>query len=156
MTTLTSSQIDWKRFSLNHIQRESGGGDERNDYDEYGLDMQVTSPTHAHATSRTIHRQSKQHGHHAPKSGEHKPKPSTSALTIEISPKEQTHEQVNKSKTRAARRAIEETPVEELSTDENAVPPEKKEKRSDYWVQRDEERRSAARTFKIKHQSWPE
>jgi hypothetical protein len=153
MTTLTSSQIDWKRFSLNHIQRESGGGDERNDYDEYGLDMQVTSPTHAHATSRTMHRQSKQHGHHAPKSGE--PKPSASALTIEISHKEQTHEQVNKTKTRAAR-AIEETPVEELSTDENAVPPEKKEKRSDYWVQRDEERRSAARTFKIKHQSWPE
>lgn len=60
-----------------------------------------------------------------------------------------THELVQKPKTRAERRAIEpeqvETPAE--------VHPAKRERRSDYWVQRDDERRNAARSFKTQTQS---
>jgi hypothetical protein len=64
--------------------------------------------------------------------------------------KETTHELVQKPKTRAERRAIEPEQVEAAAPAK--VLPAKRERRSDYWVQRDDERRNAARTFKTQTQ----
>jgi hypothetical protein len=63
--------------------------------------------------------------------------------------KETTRELVQKPKTRAERRAIE---PEQVEAPAEVLPP-KRERRSDYWVQRDDERRNAARTFKTQTQS---
>jgi hypothetical protein len=62
----------------------------------------------------------------------------------------QAHECVQKPKTRAERRAIEPEQVEETPAEVRRA---KRERRSDYWVQRDDERRNAARTFKTQTQS---
>ena len=64
---------------------------------------------------------------------------------------EAQYEQIQKPKTRAERRAVEPEEVE-TPADEAIVPPAKKERRSDYWVQRDDARRNATRDFKVQTQ----
>jgi hypothetical protein len=72
--------------------------------------------------------------------------PATATATAAVTDVKEAHECVEKPKTRAARRAID-SPLTE--TDDAAVAPAmKRERRSDYWVQRDDERRNAARMFK--------
>jgi hypothetical protein len=58
------------------------------------------------------------------------------------------YEVVQKPKTRAARRAMEEEEDEEDMTP-TVNPSPKRERRSDYWVQQNDKRRSAARNFKM-------
>ena len=64
---------------------------------------------------------------------------------------EKTHEEVKKPKTRAERREIEPTEIDTpaAQTDKR---PAKRERRCDYWVERDDKRRSAAITFKNQNQ----
>jgi hypothetical protein len=57
------------------------------------------------------------------------------------------HQQIKKAKTRAERRAVE-TPITETPTETSLS--KHKERRSSYWVQRDDKRRNAARTLKVK------
>jgi hypothetical protein len=59
----------------------------------------------------------------------------------------EAYEQVQKPKTRAERRAIDEPLVAETETEE--LPVKKKERRSDYLIQRHDERRNATRRFKM-------
>ena len=59
------------------------------------------------------------------------------------------YEVVQKPKTRAARRAMEEEAELEEDTTPTVNPSPKRERRSDYWVQQNDKRRSAARTFKM-------
>jgi hypothetical protein len=66
----------------------------------------------------------------------------------EETPTTSHYEVVQKPKTRAARRAMEEEEeVEEVTTTVNPTP--KRERRSDYWVQRYDKRRCDARAFKM-------
>jgi hypothetical protein len=58
------------------------------------------------------------------------------------------YEVVQKPKTRAARRAMEEAELEEDPTP-TVNPSPKRERRSDYWVERDDKRRGNARIFKM-------
>ncbi len=58
------------------------------------------------------------------------------------------YEVVQKPKTRAARRAMEEAELEEDTTP-TVNPSPKRERRNDYWVERDSKRRGDARTFKM-------
>lgn len=58
------------------------------------------------------------------------------------------YEVVQKPKTRAARRAMEEAELEEEVTT-TTDPSPKRERRIDYWVERDNKRRGDARTFKM-------
>jgi hypothetical protein len=77
--------------------------------------------------------------------------PATATATAAVTDVKEAHECVEKPKTRAARRAID-APLTE--TDDAAVAPAmKRERRSDYWVQRDDERRNAARMFKTQTQA---
>ena len=66
----------------------------------------------------------------------------------EETPTTSHYEVVQKPKTRAARRAMEEAELEEEVTT-TTDPSPKRERRSDYWVERDEKRRCDARTFKM-------
>jgi len=59
----------------------------------------------------------------------------------------EAYEQVQKPKTRAERRVIDEPLVAETETEE--LPVKKKERRSDYLIQRHDERRNATRRFKM-------
>lgn len=73
-----------------------------------------------------------------------------SAVAEVVAPVEETtshYEVVQKPKTRAARRAMEE--AEEEDTTPTVNPSPKRERRSDYWVERDDKRRGDARTFKM-------
>lgn len=67
----------------------------------------------------------------------------------EETPTTSHYEVVQKPKTRAARRAMEEAELEEDPTP-TVNPSPKRERRIDYWVERDSKRRGDARTFKIK------
>lgn len=69
------------------------------------------------------------------------------AVVEEETPTTSHYEVVQKPKTRAARRAMEEAELEEDTTTTDPSP--KRERRSDYWVERDDKRRGDARTFKM-------
>jgi hypothetical protein len=73
------------------------------------------------------------------------------AVVEEEKPTTTSHyEVVQKPKTRAARRAMEEAELEEEVTTTTTDPRPKRERRIDYWVERDSKRRGDARTFKMK------
>lgn len=74
------------------------------------------------------------------------------AAVVAVPVKETTtshYEVVQKPKTRAARRAMEEAELEEEDTTPTVNPRRERERRSDYWVERDDKRRGDARTFKM-------
>ncbi len=72
------------------------------------------------------------------------------AVVEEEKPTTTSHyEVVQKPKTRAARRAMEEAELEEEVTTTTTDPSPKRERRIDYWVERDNKRRGDARTFKM-------
>lgn len=73
--------------------------------------------------------------------------PAPEADTADVKP---AHECVQKPKTRAERRAND-APLTEVAV--LVAPVTKRERRSDYWVQRDDERRNAARMFKTQGQA---
>lgn len=140
-TTMTSAQFAWKQFSTSHIQRENGADERLDEYDDDNFDMEAKAvPSRASATTSKTTRQTQS-----------KPRKIPSIVVGEANTVHQTatHEVVQKSKTRAARREIE--PDEEETTTD--VRPAKRERRSDYWVQQHDERRSAARTFKTQQQA---
>jgi len=157
-TTMTSSQIDWRQFSMEHIQRETGNQEADNtaatttyndldpiigDYD----DQEEPAFNKASANRTTTSNAERRHQQrHSPLRSIKLAIPATAAADVK-----EAHECVEKPKTRAARRAID-APLTE--TDDVAVAPAtKRERRSDYWVQRDDERRNAARTFKTQTQA---
>lgn len=150
-TTMTSAQFAWRQFSTNHFHRERDEylAEERSAADNHEELFDVpTTPTHGPSTSKTTHK-SKQHAATLKRSSGGVQKAVITAIIETIQQPATCHEVVNKAKTRAARRKIEpeqiETPAEVL--------PAKRERRSDYWVHRADERRSAARTFKTQAQA---
>jgi len=65
-----------------------------------------------------------------------------------------THEEVERPRTRSARRAADAEAVSEANAPAPAPmpkPTKKRVRRNDYWVNRDDQRRNAARTFKTDH-----
>ena len=96
------------------------------------------------ATTSNVERRRQQR--HSPLRNTNQAIPATDIDAAEVKP---AHECVQKPKTRAERRAIDAP----LTEPEVLQPVTKRERRSDYWVQRDDERRNAARTFKTQTQS---
>jgi hypothetical protein len=163
---MTSAQFAWKQFSANHIQREGRAHEHRDlaDDREEGFDMPVPNPITASKTSKasktsTTSTKSKRvqfstTGYLLDTNNRNKLTAATAATTATISPAAPTagFEQVKKAKTRADRRAEEPDIVEQA--DQEPVP--RKERRSDYWVQRDDLRRNNARTMKNQFQEFEE
>jgi hypothetical protein len=146
---MTSAQIAWTKFSSNHIQREGGAADEHHDDHEENFDMPFTSKTST-STSTTSTKskriQFSTTGHLIDANNRNNLTAATAATTATISPAA-GFEQVKKAKTRSERRA--EEPEVEPEAEE---PVARKERRSDYWVRRDDLRRGNARTMKNQFQ----
>jgi hypothetical protein len=141
---MTSAQFAWSQFSLHHIRRESGDDErldaEKTDDNEESYDMPV--PFTTSKTSRTTSPNSKNRVQRS--------KHTATKHSAIISPAAPAvgHEPVKKAKTRSERRAEE---PEEPEQAQEPVPP-RKERRSDYWIQRDDLRRGNARTMKTQFQ----
>lgn len=71
------------------------------------------------------------------------------AVAVPVEETTSHYEVVQKPKTRAARRAMEEAELEEEEVTTTTQPRRERERRSDYWVDRDDKRRGDARTFKM-------
>jgi hypothetical protein len=132
------NQISWQQFSIRHRDNESARDDflnerrkEECDNQDERFDIQVsTTKNKAHTVQKhkTIRKRSLQ----SPTTPENK--------TVPV----KQHEQIQKSKTRAARRAID--TIAESSVESSK--PKHKERRSNYWVHRDSLRMNQARKFK--------
>lgn len=141
-TTMTSTQFGWNQFASTLIQRERetklvhGRDEQHQDSD----DSNGSNSTNTRASRALKQKHSKQNG----------TAKNVKWSSFIISSDEQSTEEPTafgepkKAKTRAQRRAIEEIP-------EPAVPLQKetrRERRSEYWVMRDDKRRSSARAMK--------
>ena len=152
MTTMTSAQFAWKQFTANHIQREGDGGahelaDDREDRFDAPVPITASKASSKTSTTSTTSTKSKRiqfstTGHLINTNNRNN---LTAATTVTVSPAAPAagFELVKKAKTRAERRA--EEPEVEPEAEE---PVARKERRSDYWVQRDDLRRDNARTMK--------
>lgn len=156
-TTMTSAQFAWKQFSATHIQRESeGGAHELADDREERFDAPVpitASRNSKTSTTSTTSTKSKRiqfstTGHLIDTNNRNNLMAATAAT---ISPAA-GFEQVKKAKTRSERRA--EEPEVEPEAEEPVA--RSKERRSDYWVRRDDLRRDNARTMKNQFQELEE
>lgn len=161
MTTMTSAQLAWIQFSAIHIQRE-GGADERPDLaddreESFDASVPVTSKA---STSKTSSSSTKSKRIQLSTTGylidtnRNKLTAATAATTATtatatVNPAAPAagFEKVKKAKTRSDRRA-EEPEVEP----EAEKPVARKERRGEYWVQRDDLRRDNARTMKNQFQ----
>jgi hypothetical protein len=157
MTTMTSAQFAWKQFTATHIQREVGAhehrdlADDREDRFDTPVPPITASKASKTSTTSTTSTKSKRiqfstTGHLIDTNNRNKLTAATAATTVAISPAA-GFEQVKKAKTRSERRA--EEPEVEPEAEE---PVARKERRSDYWVQRHELLRDNARTMKNQFQ----
>jgi hypothetical protein len=140
------NQLKWQQFSLRERARgefletcREHEKDVENDAEDAKFDVPVSTPT----TSR------KRTGRTGQPAEKHGPRKVQVQLQVQEVPTtdDVPHEQVQKAKTRAARRADDETP----ETPDVKLPT-KRVRRSDYCVQRDDERRRAFRTLKARFQ----
>ena len=138
-TMMNPDQFDWNQCETLNPNKEEATTYDGGDYD----DQEEPAFTKAASNRATTSNAERRYQRRSPPP---RTTPAISAPTTTV--KETTHELVQKPKTRAERRAIEPEQVEAPAE----VLPAKRERRSDYWVQRDDERRNAARTFKTQTQ----
>lgn len=162
---MTSAQFAWKQFTAAHIQREGGEAREHRDFPdnrEEGLDVPVsitasknsrtsTSKTTTSTKSKRI--QFSTTGHLINTNNRNSLTAATAATISPAAAPAAGFEQVKKAKTRADRRAEEPEVDLEVEAEE---PVARKERRSDYWVQRDDLRRDNARMMKVQFQEFEE
>ena len=145
---------------MEHIQRETGNDDDATttmtynklDHPNIGDYDDQEEPAFRSATASanrvtTSNAERRHQQRHSPLRSI-KP-PAIPAIDTDADVKE-AHECVQKPKTRAERRAND-APLTEVAV--LVAPVTKRERRSDYWVQRDDERRNAARMFKTQGQA---
>ncbi len=134
------NQISWQQFS--HQLRTA---DERptldyyyrNQREEYDESFDFPAPNPRHIQPTEINRPT----------SKKRIQPKQNIEEIQTNTASSTHQRIKKAKTRAERRAVEE-PNDETPTEPSLS--KHKERRSSYWIQRDDKRRNAARTLKVK------
>lgn len=157
MTTMTSSQLAWKQFTASHIQREDGADERRDlaDDREDRFDAPVPVPVTASKSSKTsttstISTKSKRIQFSTTgyliNNNRSNLTAAIVATTVAISPVA-GFEQVKKAKTRSERRA--EEPEVKPEPEKHVA---RKERRSDYWIHRDDLRRNNTRILKTQFQ----
>lgn len=141
------NQLGWQQFSDQIRQRENQRVEEeeecrfnrRDEQDAKFVDVEVSTP-----------RRQASSGGGGARRAVVKFQLAAPAVVEEDTTTTTTHyEVVQKPKTRAARRAMEEEAEDEEDMTPTVNPSPKRERRSDYWVQQNDKRRSAARTFKM-------
>jgi len=143
---MTQNQIGWKQFASTLIQRETEKWDHkvhRNDDDHQDSDnSDASTSTNTRASRALKQKQSKQTA--TMKNVKWSKMKIIFATNEQPTEEPAAFDEPKKAKTRAQRRAVEEIP-------EPAAPVQKetrREQRSDYWVARDDKRRSSARSMK--------
>ena len=135
------NQISWQQFSHRLATADDRPFlDEylRNRIEEYEESFDFPAPDTRHiCTSSTT----------STTSTKKRIQPKQNIEEVETNIASSPHQQIKKAKTRAERRAVEE-PTDETPTETNVS--KRKERRSPYWIQRDDKRRNAARTLKVK------
>jgi hypothetical protein len=134
------NQISWQQFSDQlRTADEQPTLDYRNQREEYdeSFDFPAPNPRHIQPTGNNRTTSTKKRI---------QPKQIIEEV-VETNIASNTHQRIKKAKTRAERRAVEE-PIAETPTETNLS--KRKERRSSYWIQRDDKRRNAARTLKVK------
>jgi hypothetical protein len=138
-TTMTQNQIGWKQFASTLSTRN----DVVNDHPDQDNEISDITPS---ANTRASRANKQKHSKHTGQA-----KTVKWSNTIVITPSEQPVDETaafdapKKAKTRAQRRAVEEI-------QEPTAPLQKetrREQRTDYWVIRDDKRRSSARAMKL-------
>ena len=132
MSALSQDQINWRQFSLNlqeGTRTNESGTRAREEFDET-FDIPVSTPTRRNTAEKRATT----------------PRRTEKRTEIQALPAstEKSHENIQKPKTRAARRTIDtitETPPE-------IKPSQHRERRTDYWVQQDDIRMKRVRKLK--------
>jgi hypothetical protein len=143
MATTRQNQLSWQQFSLRERMQRQQGEDFVNesranakDEDEAKFDISVSTPRRGTQTKREPQRVRLVFERRSHQPDEELPEKNN----------EKAHEEIKKPKTRAEKRAaVEEEPTEQIEP----AAPTHKERRSDYWVQRDDLRMKQARGFKL-------
>ena len=145
------NQLGWQQFSNQIRQRENDRVEfleeccfnRKHEQDSKFLDVEVSTPRRQASNGSGTRRVVVKFQLAAPALEEEMTTTTTTTTTTSH------YEVVQKPKTRAARRAMEEEEEEEEDMTPTVNPTRERERRSDYWVQQDDKRRSAARTFKL-------
>jgi len=138
-TTMTHNQIGWKQFASTLSTRN----DAVNDHPDQDNEISDITPS---ANTRASRANKQKHSKNPAQE-----KSVKWSKAIVITPIEQpaeesvAFEEHKKAKTRAQRRAVEEIPEPEAPLQKET----RREQRSDYWVTRDDKRRSSARAMKL-------
>ena len=140
------NQYKWTEFSARRLDDDGERTQER--YDRFD-DVEISSPRRRGATTtREFERRQRAHivvtFQHSPAAAAAEP-----PTTHPVAPA--THEEVERPRTRSARRAADAAAESEANAPAPAPmpkPTKKRVRRNDYWVNRDDQRRNAARTFK--------
>jgi hypothetical protein len=141
------NQLGWQQFSNQIRQRENQRAEEeeecrfnrRDEQDAKFVDVEVSTPRRQAISSSSGARRAVVKFQLA----------APAVVEEDTTPTPSHYEVVQKPKTRAARRAMEEEAEDEEDMTPTVNPSPKRERRSDYWVQQNDKRRSAARTFKM-------
>jgi hypothetical protein len=134
------NQISWQQFSDQlRTADEQPTLDYRNQREEYDESFDFPAPNPRHIQPNGNNRTTSTKKRIQPKQNIEE--------VVETNIASNTHQRIKKAKTRAERRAVEE-PIAETPTETNLS--KHKERRSSYWIQRDDKRRNAARTLKVK------
>ena len=128
------NQIAWQQFSHNMAR-----GEHAETYDEK-FDLQEPTARRIQSTGKRLDTPRQN-----PLKIERTRQIETQTQIIETAP-----ERLTKAKTRAQRRAIDSSSEEAVTTESSCR--QKRERRSPYWVERDEKRRAEARAFKTRYQ----
>lgn len=131
MSAFSQDQINWRQFSLNlqeGTRTNESGTRAREEFDET-FDIPVSTPTRRNTTEK--------------RAAQPRTEKPTQIQALPAST-EKSHENIQKPKTRAARREID--PIEE----EQPVikPSQHRERRTDHWVQQDDIRMKRVRKLK--------
>lgn len=148
---MTQNQIGWKQFASTLIQRERGGVEtEKWNHGSYRNDDEHQDSDDSDTSTSTNMRGSRAFKKRQPKQTDTVKNVKWSKTKIGFTMNEQqpteepaAFDEPTKAKTRAQRRAIEEIPGPAPVRRET-----RREQRSDYWVTRDDKRRSSARSMK--------
>jgi len=138
------NQYKWAEFRARRLDDDGERTQER--YDRFD-DVEISTPRRRGATT-TREFERRQRAQIVAKF-QHFAAAAEPASTHPVAPA--THEEVERPRTRSARRAADAEAVSEANAPAPAPmpkPTKKRVRRNDYWVNRDDQRRNAARTFK--------
>lgn len=150
MTTMTSDQFAWRQFSMTFATRETRETntvhDERLDTERFdNFDCNVETSTTA---KKRVQWSPKQTSINLKRSNSNHSVDTAATPATTTTASETDFKQIKKAKTRAERR-VEEPEIVESDVKE---PVARKERRTEYWVRRDDLRRNSARTMKEQFQ----